>query len=215
VADLSAQSSNAPQPLKAIIFDVGGVIVRTNLMRPLSAFAENAKLPPQEVWTTIQTDPLWRDWQEGRIVPQAWYEHLACRLRFSLSFEQFRSAWNDVLEPETILSDAFFARLAARYHLALLSNTDPLHVEHMEANYSFPRYFRARVYSCVAGVRKPDPLIYRRAIREVDASPGQILYVDDLQENVEAGCKLGVQGHVFLGVEPLLAGFQCRGMVDE
>ena len=60
--------------------------------------------------------------------------------------------------------------LAAKCRLALLSNTDPIHVAHFEASYSFVRHFPVRVYSCRVGSSKPSPAIYHHALREVRRS---------------------------------------------
>jgi len=118
------------------------------------------------------------------------------------------------MERETMLHDQLFARLATRCRLVLLSNTDPLHVEHMEANYRFPSYFHARVYSCTAGASKPDPAIFRRAIEESCAAPGRILYVDDAEEYVAAGRRLGLRGYLFQSPEELQAGFRRRRILQ-
>ena len=59
--------------------------------------------------------------------------------------------------PSPIHDDAFFQKLSKTYRLALLSNTDPIHVQHLEANYTFFKFFPTRVYSCSVGASKPIP----------------------------------------------------------
>lgn len=213
MAELSPQAADELETPQAIIFDIGRVIVRVNLARAFGTLGAQAGLSAEQVWAAIRADPLWRDWQEGRVSPHEWHEHLARRLSFPFSFEQFRAAWNSALEPETLLGDNLFAKLAARYRLVLLSNTDPLHVEHLDANFGFPRYFPARVYSCTVGASKPQRAIFERAIHEAGAAPSQILYVDDAEEYVAAGCRLGLQGYVFQGAEPFLAELRRRSML--
>ena len=39
------------------------------------------------------------------------------------------------------IPDSLFEHLSKSYRLGLLSNTDPIHVAHLEATYSFFRYF--------------------------------------------------------------------------
>jgi len=214
VAELSGTS---PQPaesekaVKAIIFDIGRVIVRVNLKRALTTLGGGANLSPERVWTAIETDPRWREWQEGRIEPREWHEHLARRLQSTHTFEQFCAAWNSALDPEPILGEDLFEQLARRYRLVLLSNTDPIHVAYLEANFRFPRYFAARIYSCAVGACKPDPAIYRRAIVEARAGPEQVLYIDDAREYVEAGLQAGMQVHLFESAEHLLDMFRRQG----
>lgn len=198
-----------------MIFDIGRVIVRMNVNRGLAALSANTDLSGEQIWSAVQADPNWRDWQEGRIEPRAWHERLDRRLGFDLTFEQFCMAWNSVIEPEPILSERFFAQLASRYRLALLSNTDPIHVAHLEANFDFPRHFASRVYSCTAGASKPDPVIYGRAICETGVPPERILYVDDVPSYVEAGRRVGLQAILFESAEELFRAFRQRSILRE
>jgi putative hydrolase of the HAD superfamily len=120
---------------------------------------------------------------------QEWHEHLTRRFGVRLGFEEFCEAWNRALARETILEEKLFAELGGRYGLALLSNTDPIHVAHMEANFGFMRHFpaAARVYSCAVGARKPSPAIYAKGIAACGVPAREILYVDDVGEYIAAG----------------------------
>ena len=105
---------------------------------------------------------------------------------------EFRETWNKVLDPETILSESLFVRLGARCRLALLSNTDPIHVECLEQRFAFGRHFPVRVYSCSVGASKPSPAIYEAALETLGVAASEALYVDDIPEFVEAARKIGL-----------------------
>jgi len=126
---------------KAVIFDIGRVIVRLDPKRalaPISAAIPDAadwrtkRLSADHVWKLICADEHWQGWQEGRLSPAKWHRQLMRRLKLSLSYGEFRDAWNRVLEPELILPENLFIQLGARCRLALLSNTDPIHAECLE-----------------------------------------------------------------------------------
>jgi glucose-1-phosphatase len=183
--------------LRAIIFDIGRVLVRIDVARAMQGLAAGGSLSPAELWTSIEKDPRWQDWQEGRIAPHDWYLHLAKRFSVEFSFEQFTEVWNRVLDPTPIHEDAFFANLSKHYRLALLSNTDPIHVRHLETTYSFFQYFPTRIYSCTVGASKPNPLIYSAALRAAKVNAGEALYIDDIAAYVEAAQRLGMAGIQF------------------
>jgi HAD superfamily hydrolase (TIGR01509 family) len=183
--------------LRAIIFDIGRVIVRVDVARAMQGLASGSALSPAELWTAIEKDPRWPDWQEGRIAPRDWYLHLNKRLGENLTFEQFTEVWNRALDPTPIHEDAFFEGLSKRYRLALLSNTDPIHVRHMEATYSFFSFFPIRIYSCSVGASKPNPLIYREALRALKVQAQEAVYIDDIPAYVEAAERLGMAGIQF------------------
>jgi putative hydrolase of the HAD superfamily len=83
----------------------------------------------------------------------------------------------------------------------------------MEDHFSFIRHFPAQVYSCSAGARKPDPAIYRRAIRELGVPAGQVLYIDDEPKYVQAGRQAGVQAMLFEGPQKLRGELRRRGIL--
>ena len=190
---------------RAIIFDIGRVLVQVDVSRPMSGLAQGIALSPADIWSAITNDPRWPDWQEGRISPRDWHLHLTKRLGGSLTFEQFTAVWNRAIDPVPILESDLFERLSKRYRLALLSNTDPIHVAHLESTYGFFRHFPkpARIYSCVVGASKPNPLIYREALRASKARAEEAVYIDDIPSYVEAAQRLGITGITFQSPEQL------------
>ncbi len=65
---------------RALIFDIGRVLIRVDISRAIDGLASGLSLTPQDVWSAIEKDPRWLDWQEGRISPRDWHLHLAKRL---------------------------------------------------------------------------------------------------------------------------------------
>jgi HAD superfamily hydrolase (TIGR01509 family) len=116
------------------------------------------------------------------------------------------------MQPEPLHDSALFAKLAKRYRLGLLSNTDPIHVAHMEPRYDFFQYFPARTYSCVLGASKPSPLIFREALRASGVKAGEAVFIDDIAAYVEAAQRLGLAGIHFQGAERLAGQLQELGI---
>ena len=151
--------------VRAIIFDIGRVLIRVDVSRAMAGLADGLSLSPQEVWSAIEKDPVMMDWQEGRISPRDWHLHLAKRLGVSMTFEQFSEVWNRALDPNPIQSDVFLEKLSKKYRMALLSDTDPIHMSNEEARFPFFRFFPVRIYSFKVGASKPSPIIYREALK--------------------------------------------------
>lgn len=206
---------------KAVIFDIGRVIINLDLKRafaPLAAFlgdknSSAMRLSPEDVWQMIREDDRWIDWQEGRLSPQDWHERLMRRLKLSLTYDQFRNSWNLVLDPQTILDEELFAKLSERCRLALLSNTDPLHVQAIEERFTFGRHFPVRIYSCSVGASKPSASIYRAALEGLGVSASEALYVDDIQEFVDAARALGLDAIRFESRRGLEHQLRSRGLL--
>ena len=191
---------------KAAIFDIGRVIVRLDPKRAFEPIAaamngrgeQSARIiSAEDAWELIRADQRWPDWQEGRLSSAEWHRHLMERLHVSLGFEEFREAWNRVIDPELILGESFFAKLSARCRLALLSNTDPIHVEYLEQRFSFRHHFPVRIYSCRVGMSKPSPAIYRAALESLGVAAQEAVYVDDIPEFAAAARAIGLDSICF------------------
>ena len=187
----------AAAKFRAIIFDIGRVLIRVDISRAMDGLAAGLSLTPEEVWSAIQNDPHWLDWQEGRISPRDWHLHLTKRLGVSLTFEQFSEVWNRALDPKPMHSESFLESLSKNYRLALLSNTDPIHMSHEEARFPFFRFFPIRIYSYDVGASKPDPIIYRKALQACKVRAEEAVYIDDIAAYAEAATRLGMTGIVF------------------
>lgn len=194
-------------PLRAVIFDIGRVLVRLDVARAVADLSNGISLSPDELWSAIQTDPRWSDWQEGRMAPHDWHLHITKRLGSKLKFAEFRDAWNRTLDPQPLQTEDLFAELAKSKHLALLSNTDPIHVAHLEANYGFFSYFptAARIYSCSVKASKPSPVVFQAALKAVKTKAPEAVFVDDILEYVEAARALGLRGIQYLNPSQLRA----------
>jgi len=203
----------ASRRFRAIIFDIGRVLIRVDISRAMEGLASGLSLTPPEVWTAIQKDPHWLDWQEGRISPRDWHLHLTKRLGISLTFEQFSEVWNRALDPIPIHPESFLEKLSKNYRLALLSNTDPIHMSNEEARFPFFRLFPIRIYSYRVGASKPDPLIYREALKACKVRAENAVYIDDVPAYAEAAQRLGMTGIVFHSSEQLQSDLRELGIV--
>jgi len=183
-------------PLRAVIFDIGRVLVKVDVPRAIEGLQQGISMSPTELWSAIEKDPRWHDWQEGRMSPHDWHLHVTKRLGSPLNFTEFRDAWNRSLDPVPLQFDDLFHTLLKKHKLALLSNTDPIHVAHLESTYSFFQFFPAstRIYSCSVRASKPSPVIFQAALKAVNTPASQAVFIDDILDYVEAARSLGLHG---------------------
>src|SRR5713101_3957532 len=182
-------------PLRAVIFDIGRVLVKLDLARAIAGLSQGISLSPAELWSAIEKDPRWHDW----------HLHITQRLGSPLKFEEFCAAWNRSLDPAPIHSDDLFVSIAKKHKLALLSNTDPIHVAHLEATFSFFQFFPppTRIYSCSVRASKPSPVVFQAALKAVKTPAYQAVFIDDIPEYVQAARFLGLHGVQYLNPEQL------------
>jgi putative hydrolase of the HAD superfamily len=56
----------------------------------------------------------------------------------------------------------------------------------------WPRLFDATVVSHEVGLRKPDPAIYELALKRLGVDPETVVFVDDMQPNIDAAAAMGM-----------------------
>lgn len=86
---------------------------------------------------------------------------------------------------------------------AILSNMGDSVLESIEREFDWLSGFDALVWSFQLGIAKPDPAIYQHALKKLDASARETLFIDDKPVNVEAARDLGMQALVYTGIAKL------------
>jgi putative hydrolase of the HAD superfamily len=109
-----------------------------------------------------------------------------------ISCPDFLDAYSNILTP-IASTVATIRRLAGRYQLALLSNTNTLHYENAIARSEILPLFDAVVLSHLVGYMKPDPRIYADILGKLQVPAQTCVFIDDRAANIEAAELAGMQ----------------------
>jgi HAD superfamily hydrolase (TIGR01509 family) len=85
-------------------------------------------------------------------------------------------------------------------------------MSHDEARFPFFRFFPTRIYSYRVGASKPDPLIYREALKACKVRAEEAVYIDDIAAYATAAQRLGMTGIVFQSPEQLQSDLRNLGI---
>ena len=198
---------------RALIFDLGGVILPLDYERGYAAIAPACGLPVEEIPRRIAATGLIEPFETGRIGGREFARRIGEALGLKLTYEEFCKVWSAIFPPETLIREELFAELAGLYRLLLLSNTNEIHFEYIRKNYGFVRYFDDFVVSYEVGAMKPAPEIYRAAIRAAGCAPQECFFTDDVPENVEAARRHGIDAAVFTSEQRLRGELERRGIL--
>jgi putative hydrolase of the HAD superfamily len=133
-------------------------------------------------------------------------------LETQTEYGAFCQLWNSIFYPETLIPESLLESIKARYRLLLLSNTNAIHFEMLREKYPILRHFDHYILSYQVGALKPEPEIYREAIRHAGCEPGECFYTDDIAPYVEGARREGIDAVQFTGVEPLRSEMRARGI---
>jgi putative hydrolase of the HAD superfamily len=197
---------------KAIILDMGRVLVHFDFTRAYSAFGALCPCPAEDMSRRLFATDLVQRHETGRMPPQDFHARFSELLGLDLEYERFCEIWGSIFT-HALLPEELLASLAARYRLILLSNTNPIHFETIRARYPHLAHFHDLVLSYQVGAMKPDPAIYRAAIELAGCKPEECFYADDILEFVEGGRRAGMDAVQFKSREQLEREMRARGIL--
>jgi FMN phosphatase YigB (HAD superfamily) len=183
--------------IKAVCFDLGGVLVRICATWP-EAMASAAVHARSIAGSELQDCRAFDLYQAGSLDELTYLESLGDYLN-GLTIEEARAVHNGILVeayPDTM---RLVTDLESRGIVTgCLSNTNAIHWAEMTATDRFPAIARlkAKTASHLARASKPDPAIYRAFEKEAGVGPGEILNFDDVPDYVAAAQKAGWNAHL-------------------
>ncbi|MBI4678547.1 MAG: HAD family phosphatase [Elusimicrobia bacterium] len=187
---------------RAVFFDIGNVLLRFEPGCMLRKFVQALGKNPTKVMAFLKAKGLIDSIERGRLPPQELYRRFCEYFGYQGSFKAFKRLWSDhfTLEPSTA---AMLRAAAKRHKVYLLSNTNQIHYEFIRENYAFPRHIHGAFLSYELGLRKPEPAIYREALKRARVAPAETVFIDDVPENVEAARKVGINAILYPGPKEL------------
>jgi putative hydrolase of the HAD superfamily len=188
---------------KALIFDVGKVLIPFDSQLGYRALEELCGLASQEIRRRIASTGLVTPFEKGLIEPTEFVKRLLAALELDADYDGFCRAWSCIFHGQ-LIADATLAALSHRYRMLLLSNTNFIHFEVIRQNYpSLLAHFHDRILSFEVHALKPEPAIFKAAIRRAGCRAEECFFTDDLAENVEAARREGMDAVQFECAEQL------------
>ncbi|HEX9676416.1 MAG TPA: HAD family phosphatase [Anaerolineales bacterium] len=187
--------------IEAVIWDLGGVILRTEDRRLRAAWESRLNLAEGELDQLVFAGEMGRKAALGQAQAEDVWRWVGSRLKLSPEeLERLESEFwqGDQLDGALV---QFIRELRPEYHTALLSNAWPGMRQMIENEWGIADCFDDLFISAELGLAKPDPKIYRLALDRLDVPPPRAVFVDDFSENVKAAAALGLRAIQFLSSE--------------
>ncbi|MCA9980788.1 MAG: HAD-IA family hydrolase, partial [Anaerolineales bacterium] len=170
--------------IQAVIFDVGGVLLRTHDWTGRHKWDEKLGLPHGRVEHTFFNSDLGLEAQHGRVTTDQHWHNVAQRL--GIPHEQLPQLRADFWAGDRFddeLAD-LIRQLHGRYQTAIISNApdDLRHV--LTHDFHIADAFDLIVVSAEEEVMKPDPAIYQRTLQRLGRQAEEAIFIDDSPTNI-------------------------------
>lgn len=152
----------------------------------------------------LKQTALFDNFDKGKITEQEFRDQLNQQLGTSFSDQQINDAWNAMLGKIPAEKLKLLQEVNHHFRTFLLSNTNIIHLKqitrYMVQELGRPNidsYFDKVYYSFVAGLRKPDPAIFRKVVEENNLKPQETLFIDDSPQHIAGAQEVGLHALLY------------------
>ncbi len=207
--------------IKAILFDVGGVLALGENSR-----LENGKFIPSGVHLNMakklnisidqyidSIDTAYVSAITGKLSKKEVIETLS--KNFGVSSKKLKRLYIDSYKKNFKQNKELFNKLfklkKQGYKIAILSDQWFLSKEALMPKKLY-KHFDEVIVSCDVGIRKPNQKIYQLAVKKLNFSPKEILFIDNQKWNISPAKKLGMKTILFKSNKQLFSDEKWRNL---
>jgi epoxide hydrolase-like predicted phosphatase len=183
--------------VKAVIFDLGGVIVDLAVDKTIQAFSNLSGRSVTEVQYLYSQHLGFVAYEKGKMTDQDFRQMLRELFSTQVSDAQLDAAWNAMLVDLPLQKLQWLTELKKNFQIYALSNTNHIHINYvnevMLKGEPLDNYFHRCYYSHHVHMRKPDVEIYEYVLSHAGLVPHEALFLDDNPDNIKTAKALGIQ----------------------
>jgi len=184
--------------VKAIIFDLGGVILNINYQKTITQFKNLGVITEDSYFSkSFQTD-VFNQIETGKISDEEFLLELQ-KKNTTVSIQKLKNAWNAMLLNLPHQRIDLLKKIKEKFSIYLLSNTNAIHIAEFkrqlgpELYHEFYNLFDKIYYSHEIGFRKPDPKAFQIILEENKLATDEVFFIDDSIQHINAAKKIGIK----------------------
>ena len=195
--------------IKAIILDLGAVILNINYQNAVDEFKKIGIANPSFLYSKKQQNNLFNQIEKGEISEEKFLSELQ-KLSMVKDLKKIKFAWNSMILdlPESRIK--LIKKIKHDYSIFLLSNTNSIHIAEFKRKIGDKRYnefynlFNKVYYSHKIGIRKPDIAVFQIILKENKLQPSEVFFIDDSLQHIIGAKSIGIKTHHLLDNEDLI-----------
>ena len=181
------------QPI--ILFDLGGVLA--DLGDPVAAIGLD--MSDEQFWDMWLSSPLVYELETGQLSAEDFVTRFAAEIGFDDAdgFDRAIRSWQ---LPMFDGAEQYLRSLSGSMQVALLSNTNEMHWQHVQSQTDVFATFSKLFLSYETGFAKPHAAAFHDVVRHFACEPADIFFLDDNPNNVAAAKAAGLRARQARGL---------------
>lgn len=179
---------------------MGGVIITQDTDQAFERFRE-AGVDIDKYLGKYEQQGCFLELEEGKISKEEFCKKMAeITGKEKVSLEEAAYCWQGFYKDTSVYKLHALEELSKKYHLGLLSNTNPFMMEFTDSpafsaeGKPISDYFDSLFLSCDMKLYKPSKEIYLEVLRRDGMKPEETLFVDDSKRNIVGAESVGIHG---------------------
>jgi putative hydrolase of the HAD superfamily len=196
--------ASAPPEIRAIYWDIGGVLLTNGWDHQERARVLAQFSIPRDEYEARHPDANDR-WERGQLSDEEFLKQTVFFKERSFTPAQFLQALREQSQwlPGGAKNVIAALRQNNKLKMAMLNNeSGPLNGYRIE-KFGLPEYFDGFFCSSYLGMRKPEPRIFRAAAALLHFRPEECAFVDDRESNCAAAAEVGMHAIQYKGEDAL------------
>jgi len=179
--------------IRAVFFDLGGVILRTEYQAPRQRLAEQFGMDYEDIEKIVFGGASAAHASVGQITEEEHWQTVMKALKQPASaYEKIRDEFfgGDIIDRGLL---EFLRSLKTKYKVGLISNAWSGLRAYIERE-KFADVFDHMTISAEVGVVKPEAKIFQMALDQLQVKANEAVFIDDFAVNIEGCEKVGIKG---------------------
>lgn len=199
--------------IKAIIFDLGGVLIDFSGMTDVRTMM--AKDPGQDAirprWIICPTISAF---ERGEISPDTFASKFVASWDLQIEPDDFISVFQSWIKGTLPGTEQLLTSLRPHFTLACLSNTNPLHWAQMMHDFDLHAQLDQHFASHLLGRMKPDSYVFTDVCAEMGFAPNEVIFFDDGVENIEGAKQAGLCAYQVQSPDAIITQLTALGLIS-
>jgi len=191
--------------IKAIVFDIGGVLEITPNLGIDAQWEKKRNLKENEIYEHLRE--VWKGGSLGTISIQQVHADIGRLMGWDEAQVNayMDDIWREYLGTLNVELADYFRSLRPKYQTAIISNSFVGAREKEAEHYQFDTICDFIVYSHEVGISKPDPRIFTIACEKLGLQPNEIIFVDDHEDVYASAVEMGMHCFEFKNNAQIIA----------
>ena len=177
--------------VKALLFDLGGVIVNLDYHKTINAFEALGVANTEILYNQFSQTEIFDDFETGCLSGKEFINLMKHQISTHSSESEIKKAWNAMILGFEEATLEQIKRYSEKIPCYLLSNTNEIHLAYIQSLLgkmpfkNLELLFNKCYYSHIIGKRKPHKETFEWVLNDMGYTPEDVLFIEDSPQHIE------------------------------